>query len=83
MKLKTLLHAFALVAIALFLAGAKEAPPKPVLKIDPSPVADGKSGLVTSYASVVEPVQQAVVSVYSAKIVRQYLSPYFRQFFGD
>jgi len=83
MKLKTLLHAFALVAIALFLAGAKEAPPKPVLKIDPSPVADGKSGLVTSYASVVEPVQQAVVSVYSAKIVRQHLPPYFRQFFGD
>lgn len=83
MKLKNLLHAFALVAIALFLAGAKEAPPKPVLKIDPSPVADGKSGLVTSYASVVEPVQQAVVSVYSAKIVRQHLPPYFRQFFGD
>ena len=83
MKLKNLLHAFALVAIALFLAGAKEAPPKPVLKIDPSPVADGKSGLVASYASVVEPVQQAVVSVYSAKIVRQHLPPYFRQFFGD
>lgn len=83
MKLKTLLHAFALVAIALLLAGAKEAPPKPVLKIDPSPVADLKSGVVASYANVIEPVQQAVVSVYSAKIVRQHLPPYFRQFFGD
>ena len=83
MQLKILRHAFVLVAAALLLAGAKEAPPKPTLKIDPSPVADGRPGLVASYASVVEPVQQAVVSVYSAKIVRQHLPPYFRQFFGD
>jgi len=54
-----------------------------VLKIDPSPVGDGRPGQVASYASVVEPVQQAVVSVYSAKIVRQHLPPYFRQLFGD
>ncbi len=91
MRLKTLPAWFTVAATAFFLLGAaeapklapKEAPPKPALTIDPSPVNDGKPGLLTSYADVVDPVQKAVVSVYSAKTVRQHLPPYFRQFFGD
>ncbi len=71
------------------LVGASEAPPKPALKVDPSPVNDGKSALVASYAEVVGPAQKAVVSVYSTKTVRErvpafpFPDPYFRQFFGD
>jgi serine protease Do/serine protease DegQ len=83
MKLKTLAGLFLSAAAVLVLVGAKGAPPPPALKIDPSPVNDGKPGLLTSYADVVDPVQKAVVSVYSAKTVRQHLPPYFRQFFGD
>jgi Do/DeqQ family serine protease len=58
---------------------------KPVLLIDNSPVNDGKSLVVTSYADVVEPVLKAVVSVYSKKTVRERVSvnPLMRQFFGD
>jgi len=89
MNLKPSLAAVAAVLAAALLTGATEAPPKPVLKVDPSPVNDGKSGLVASYADVVGPAQKAVVSVYSAKIVRErvpafpFPDPYFRQFFGD
>jgi serine protease Do/serine protease DegQ len=84
MKLKILLHGLALVLTALLLAGAKEAPPpKPVLKIDLSPLNDGKSAPVMSYADVVEPVQKAVVSIYSSKTVRHHLPPSFQQLFGD
>lgn len=66
----------------------KDAPAakRPELKIDAAPVSEGpRPGVVTSYADVVEPVQKAVVSVYSTKIVRQRLpvNPFFRQFFGD
>jgi Do/DeqQ family serine protease len=59
--------------------------PQAVLRVDASAITPGTSGLVTSYADVVEPVQQAVVSVYSTKVVRQRLpvNPMFRQFFGD
>ena len=59
--------------------------PMPTLKLDSSPVKDAKSSLVTSYADVIEPVQTAVVSVYSKKIVRQRMAvnPLLRQFFGD
>ena len=64
-------------------AGAREAPAKPVLKIDSTPITDVKSGVVASYADIVEPVQKAVVSVYSARTVHQHLPPLFRQFFGD
>ena len=65
---------------------AKDAPPtkKPALKIDNAPVNDGKSAVVTSYADVVEPVQRAVVSIYSSKTVKQrVVNPMLRQFFGD
>jgi Do/DeqQ family serine protease len=56
---------------------------KPGVRVDTSPVSDGKSGLVTSYADVVEPVQKAVVSIYSTKIIRErfQINPLFRQFF--
>jgi serine protease Do/serine protease DegQ len=38
-----------------------------------------------SYADAIEPVQKAVVSVYSTKIIKERISinPLFRQFFGD
>jgi serine protease Do/serine protease DegQ len=65
---------------------AKDASPtkKPALKIDNAPVNDGMSTVVTSYADVVEPVQRAVVSIYSSKTVKQrVVNPMLRQFFGD
>jgi len=58
---------------------------KPTLIIDSSPVTqNAKAGVVNSYADVVEPVQKAVVSVYSTKIVKQRVptDPFLRQFFG-
>ena len=67
-------------------AAAPAKPPKlPALRIDASPVSEGKSPVVTSYADIVEPVQRAVVSVYSKKTVRERVAanPLMRQFFGD
>jgi serine protease Do/serine protease DegQ len=66
-----------------FAAKAAKPPPraKPEVRLDPSPVADGKSPAVVSYADIVEPVQKAVVSIYSTKIVRErvIINPFFRQ----
>ena len=42
----------------------------PELRVDPSPVSSGRSAVVASYADVLEPVQQAVVSIFSTKLVR-------------
>ena len=57
---------------------------KPALRLDASPVSEGKSAVVSSYADVIEPVQKAVVSIYSTKIVKQRVAnPLLRQFFGD
>jgi Do/DeqQ family serine protease len=75
-------------ALGLAAKDAREAPSpkkKPDLKVDATPVSDGKSGLVTSYADVVEPVQHVVVSIYSTKIIKEHLriNPLFRQLFGD
>ena len=55
---------------------------KPELRLDASPVSDGKSAVVTSYADVIESVQKAVVSIYSTKTVRErvMINPLFRQF---
>ena len=69
--------------------GAKEAKAaavpnkKPELRLDLSPISAGKSAVVTSYADVVEPVQRAVVSIYSTKIIKErvQVNPLFRQFF--
>lgn len=58
---------------------------KPAVRIDSTPVNDGaKTGLVMSYADVLEPAQKAVVSVYSKKIVKERVAvhPFFRQYFG-
>jgi serine protease Do/serine protease DegQ len=83
---RLLLLGAALTACSLASA-AKVATPgkKPVLRVDNSAVTDGKSAVLTSYADVVEPVQKAVVSVYSKKIVRERVAvnPLMRQFFGD
>jgi len=94
--MKSKFSAALLAALALWLVGATEAPkaapqeappkpppPKPVFRVDTSPLSDGRASPVVSYADVVDPVQKAVVSVYSAKIVRERLPPYFRQFFGN
>jgi Do/DeqQ family serine protease len=56
---------------------------KPELRIDTTAISDGKSSVLTSYADVVEPVQKAVVSIYSTKIIKERLqvNPLFRQFF--
>jgi serine protease Do/serine protease DegQ len=66
-------------------ARGAEAAKKAVLRIDATPVAEGaRPGVVASYADVIEPALKSVVSVHSAKIVRQRIpiNPLFRQFFG-
>ena len=85
--LSSLLIAVALASAAMFGLAAKDtkdnAPKKkPALRVDSSPIADGKTGVVMSYADVVEPVQKAVVSIYSTKIVKERftVNPFFRQF---
>ena len=92
MKLKFAPCLVLLTATAVFGAagkGSKNAPPapnaKPVLRIDSTPVSEGKSTVVTSYADVIEPVQKAVVSIYSSKEIKERLraNPLLRQFFGD
>jgi Do/DeqQ family serine protease len=55
---------------------------KPTLIIDNTPLAP-TPGIVMSYADVVEPVQKAVVSVYSTKIVHQRIPQILRQLYGD
>jgi serine protease Do/serine protease DegQ len=78
--------------LAAGVGGAAEAPGKtppakaPSLKVDASPVTAGpRGGPPVTYADVLEPVQRAVVSVYSTKTVtsRRQMNPLFRQFFGD
>ena len=56
---------------------------KPTLHLDKTPLSDARGGVVLSYADVVEPVQKAVVSIYSTKKVRERvrLNPLFREFF--
>lgn len=58
--------------------------PKPALKVDSTPI-EARPGVVLSYADVVEPVQKAVVAIYSTKIVRERVltNPLFRQLFPD
>ena len=64
MNLKTIIRGLAAIVMALLLAGARDpAAPKPSLKIDLSPLNDGKSASVVSYADVVEPEQKTVVSI--------------------
>ena len=71
--------------LAAGISVAAVTPKKPQLSIDPTPVSEGKSSTLVSYADIVEPVQKAVVSVYSSKIVAQRAAPnpLLRQFFPD
>jgi serine protease Do/serine protease DegQ len=55
----------------------------PELKLDPSPVGEGKAPVLTSYADVLTSVRPAVVSVYSSKVVRQRVPEFYRQLFGN
>jgi serine protease Do/serine protease DegQ len=67
-------------------AASKDAPKtaapkkKPVLKVDPTPISDLKSSVVTSYADSLESIRPAVVSVYSSKIVREQIPEFLRQY---
>lgn len=92
MKLKSILSLalmFVAVALLLFNLQARDATTTtntmPVVRVDTSALTGSSSGPVVSYADVIEPVQQAVVSVYSTKIVAQRIpaNPLLRQFFGD
>lgn len=79
MKLKLLVPAVVLgvVSANLAVAATRDLPKSrkaPELKIDNSPVADARSSVVASYADVVEPIQKAVVSVYSKKLIREQLA---------
>lgn len=60
----------------------KDAHPAPQFKFDASPL-NRSAGSVTSYADIVEPVQNAVVSVYSSKTIRSRvrMDPFMRDFF--
>lgn len=53
---------------------------QPTLKIDTSPVTEGRTPGVASYADVIEPVQKAVVSVYSSRTIRHPVNPLFPMF---
>ncbi|HET7536628.1 MAG TPA: Do family serine endopeptidase [Candidatus Didemnitutus sp.] len=56
---------------------------KPELKIDATPVGDSKAPVVASYADVLTDIRNSVVSVYSSKIVREQIPPFFRQLYGN
>lgn len=79
--LAALLSCAALAVVAKEVAPAKKAN----VRVDNTPVSDGKGPMVASYADVLEPVQKGVVSVYSKKIIRERVSanPLIRQFFGN
>ena len=63
---------------------AKRASKEPALQLDSSPVKPSTKVPIVSYADVLEPVQKAVVSVYSKKVIRERLrlNPLWREFFG-
>jgi len=65
---------------ASFAAEAVKSQPK--LSIDNSPVTEGKTPGLVTYADVIAPVQKAVVSVYSTKTIRRSPHPFFPMF-GD
>ena len=88
MKSKTVVLSFALassllgLSLGLLAADKKPGSPplkKPTLKVDSSPVSDGKSPVVTSYADALEAIRPAVISVYSSKTVREQVPEIFRQ----
>jgi len=64
-------------------SAAKSELKHPDLKLDTTPVGEGKAPVLTSYADVLADVRPAVVSVYSSKIVRQRVPEFYRQLFGN
>lgn len=59
------------------------AAPAPELRVDESAIGGNKpGGPIVSYAEILEPVQKAVVSIYSTKFVRD-SNPLLRQFFPN
>jgi serine protease Do len=73
-------------AVAAHAAG--DTPPNakmPEIKRDTSPLNDGKSAVILSYADVLEPVEKEVVSIDSTRTVHERVqaNPLLRQFFGD
>ncbi|AWI08445.1 Do family serine endopeptidase [Ereboglobus luteus] len=75
-------HAISTLALAFVFAAslfaAPPANPLPQLKIDDAAVGDGKSPALASYADAVEPAKKSVVSIASARFVRQRLPfPWF------
>ena len=55
------------------------------ITIDPRPIQEAAALRVSSFADVLEPVQESVVAVYSTKIVRQSvpMNPLLRRFYGN
>ncbi len=88
MKTK-LVAALLTVGAASLLLGAESKKPekavlkKPDLKIDATPVGEGKAPVLTSYSDVLNDIRTSVVSVYSSKTVREELPPFFRQLYGN
>ena len=84
-----LLFLAALAPAAVLTLAAKDETPAaakmPVLKKDFSPIGDGKTPVVASYADIVEPVEKEVVSIDSSRTVHEHVeaNPLLRQFFGD
>lgn len=75
--------AAAIALVAADSSAAKKSDVKhPALKLDPTPVGEGKAPVLTSYADVLTDVRPAVVSVYSSKVVRQRVPEFYRQLFG-
>jgi Do/DeqQ family serine protease len=95
MKLRTLsgiatvaafASAFGSPAVAQAAAGDAATPAKmPELKRDLTPLNDGKSAVIMTYADVLEPVEKEVVSIDSTRTVHERIqaNPLLRQFFGD
>ncbi|HVU16576.1 MAG TPA: Do family serine endopeptidase [Candidatus Didemnitutus sp.] len=86
MKFPLLLLSVTLGASALIAAEAKKAEKptakKPEVKLDLTPVSDGKGPALTSYADILDNIRPAVVSVYSSKTVRQEIPPLLRRLYG-
>jgi serine protease Do/serine protease DegQ len=89
MKSKFLISFLAAVALTSaftlgLIAKDETAPAKPDLRVDATPVSNSP-GHIVSYADVIEPVEKAVVSIYSTKTVheRVEINPMLRQLFGD
>jgi Do/DeqQ family serine protease len=72
-------------AVAARAEGGAPAPAKmPELKTDFSPVDNGRTAAIASYADIVEPVRLAVVSIRTSKTVHERMdNPILKQFFGD